>query len=242
MLLRHGESVFNAAGVFTGLLDVDVSDRGRQQARAAAKLLRAHGLVPERTWTSPMRRAAVTTDVVVGELGLDPATVTSTWRLAERDYGSLTGVPKHEARERYGPEGYLTVRRTLDGTPGPATCEQAAAWPVAPYTEPGSGLPEPGAGETLRDVIDRVAPLWPELRAELEAGRTVLVVAHGNSLRALCAVIDELTAHEVQELNVPPAQPLVYRWAGGAPTPRGGRYLDDDAHIEVARIAAEGGT
>lgn len=241
--MRHGESVFNAAHVFTGLLDVALSPRGAEQARAAARLLRAEGLVPGRIWTSPMQRAAETTRLVRAELGSDDdVPLTSTWRLAERDYGSLTGVPKVEARERYGPEGYITVRRTLDGSPGSAPAGHAATWTVPPYTEPGSGLPEPGAGETLRDVVARVAPLWPEVRDAVVGGQAVLVVAHGNSLRALCSVIDDLTPREVQDLNIPPAQPLVYRWDGERLVPRGGRYLDPGAFAAVEQIAREGGT
>jgi len=242
ILLRHGESEFNAAGIFTGLLDVGVTSLGRAQARDAGRLLRAEGLVPDRIWTSPMRRAALTTALVQEELGLEEVEVSATWRLAERDYGSLTGVPKVEARERFGPEGYITVRRTLDGSPGRASAEQVDAWAERPYVEEGSGLPEPGSGETLRDVIERVRPLWPELRDAVEAGLTALVVAHGNSLRALCAVVDELSPHEMQDLNIPPGQPLVYRWVGGGPAPRGGEYLDPAAHLAVATIASEGGT
>lgn len=240
--MRHGESVYNATQVFTGLLDVEVSARGEEQARSAARLLAAEGLRPDLVWTSPMKRSAATTAIVRSELGLDDVPVTSTWRLAERDYGSLTGVPKSEARERYGPEGYITVRRTLDGSPGPASAEHAATWTAQPYTEAGSGLPEPGAGETLLDVVARVAPLWPELRDVVAGGRTVLVVAHGNSLRALCAVIDALSPPEVQDLNIPPAQPLVYRWEGDRLEPRGGRYLAPEAHAAVLEIAREGGT
>ena len=242
VLLRHGESELNAAGVFTGLLDVGLSERGRDQARRAARLLAAAGILPQRVWTSPMRRAVATTEEVVRELGLDAALVAPSWRLAERDYGSLTGVPKTAARERYGPEGYVTVRRTLDGSPGPATEAERARWPVAPYVEEGSGLPEPGSGETLREVVDRVAPVWPRLRADLEAGRTLLVVGHGNSLRGLCLVLHDLAPQEVEELNIPPGQPLVSTWSDGALRPRGGRYLDEAAHAEARRIAAEGGT
>lgn len=242
VLLRHGESVYNAAHVFTGLLDVRLSGRGEEQARAAGSLLRAEGLVPDRIWTSPMRRSTATTDLLRDAAGLDGVPVTATWRLAERDYGSLTGVPKAEARERYGPQGYITVRRTLDGVPSPATPGQAAAWTEQPYTEEGSGLPHPGAGETLRDVVDRVTPVWVEVRELVTTGRTVLVVAHGNSLRALCAVVDDLSAREVQDLNIPPAQPLVYRWTPDGLIPRGGRYLDHAAHRAAARIALEGGT
>lgn len=243
VLLRHGESVHNAAQTFTGRLDVELSERGRDQARAAGRLLAAHRLEPDVVVTSPMRRCTATTDLVLGEEGLGNVVPVTSWRLAERDYGSLTDVPKSVARDLYGPEGYVAVRRTLDGAPPPATAEQRAAWSVAPYTEPGSGLAEPGAGETLRDVVGRLRPLWDELQATLDDGRTVLVVGHGNSLRALCLLVDDLTPEEVLHLNLPPGQPLVYAWSDGAARPRGGTYLDaDDAHRAAARIAAEGGT
>jgi 2,3-bisphosphoglycerate-dependent phosphoglycerate mutase len=243
VLLRHGESEFNAAQVFTGLLDVDLTPRGEEQAREAGLLLRTHDLLPDVVLTSPMQRCARTTDLVRESGGLDGVPVTRSWRLAERDYGNLTGVPKHEAKVRLGAAGYITVRRTLDGAPSPATEEQATSWPAAAYTEPGSGLPSPGSSESLRDVIGRVAPLWDDVRDLLVGARTVLVVGHGNSLRALCAVIDELSPAEVQDLNLPPGEPLVYRWTADGLTPRGGRYLDpDDALAAAARIAHEGGT
>lgn len=242
VLLRHGESEFNAAQIFTGLLDVALTPRGEEQAREAGRLLRVHGLRPDLVLTSPMQRCAQTTSLVRESAGLDGVPVTRSWRLAERDYGNLTGVPKHEAKDRLGAAGYITVRRTLDGAPPPAAPEQADSWPDA-YTEPGSGLPTPGSSESLRDVIGRVAPLWDDVRDLLADARTVLVVGHGNSLRALCAVLDELSPDEVQDLNLPPGEPLVYQWASGGLAPRGGRYLDpDDALAAAARIAHEGGT
>lgn len=243
VLLRHGESELNAAQIFTGLLDVGLTPRGEDQAREAGRLLRTHGVLPDVVLTSPMRRCAATTRLVQEAADLDGVPVSSTWRLAERDYGNLTGVPKHEARARLGADGYITVRRTLDGAPPPATPDQAARWPAAAYTEPGSGLPTPGASESLRDVVARVAPLWDEVRDVLATERTVLVVGHGNSLRALCALIDELSPAEVQVLNLPPGEPLVYRWTADGLAPHGGRYLDpDDALAAAARIAHEGGT
>ncbi|KGM10508.1 phosphoglycerate mutase [Cellulomonas bogoriensis 69B4 = DSM 16987] len=243
MLLRHGQSTANAARTFTGLLDVGLTDRGREQARAAAHLLTRDGLRPDVVLTSPMRRAVATTSLVVAAGGFDDVPVRSTWRLAERDYGSLTGVAKAEARELCGPELYLTVRRTLDGDPGPADEARRRTWPPA-YTAPGSGLPRPGDGESLRDVVERVRPVWDEVRTSLHQGRTVLVVAHGNSLRALCLLIDDLTGPEVQDLNLPPAQPLRYDLTPeGRLTPRAGRYLDaPTARRAAAAIAAEGGT
>ena len=243
VLLRHGESEFNAAQIFTGLLDVALTPRGEEQAREAGHLLRVRGLLPDVVLTSPMQRCSQTTRLVRESAGLDGVPVTRSWRLAERDYGNLTGVPKHEAKVRLGADGYITVRRTLDGAPPPASMEQVAGWPVAAYTEHGSGLPAPGSSESLRDVVARVAPLWDDVRDHLADARTVLVVGHGNSLRALCAVLDELSPAEVQDLNLPPGEPLVYRSTADGLTPRGGRYLDpDDALAAAARIAHEGGT
>nr|WP_237728206.1 2,3-bisphosphoglycerate-dependent phosphoglycerate mutase [Cellulomonas sp. APG4] len=241
--MRHGESVHNAAQVFTGLLDVGLTERGREQARDAARLLVAHGLRPDVVVTSPMVRTRRTAELVIDAAGLDGVQVESTWRLAERDYGSLTDVPKAVARERYGPDRFITVRRTLDGTPAPASPAQVSAFgPV--YREPGSGLPEPGAGESLRDVVGRVRPCWEDLLARVHAGERVLVVGHGNSLRALCTLVDGLAPEEVVDLNLPPAQPLRYDLDGdGGLVPRGGRYLDPaTAHAHATRIAHEGGT
>lgn len=243
VLLRHGESAYNAASIFTGLLDVSLTPRGEEQAREAGHLLRSHRLIPDVVLTSPMERCFATTAIVREAADLDGVPVTPSWRLAERDYGNLTGVPKHEAKERLGAEGYIKVRRTLDGAPPPSTPDQAAAWQDLAYTEPGSGLPTPGSSESLRDVVARVEPLWEEARALLADARTVLVVGHGNSLRALCALIDRLTPAEIEHLNLPPGQPLVYTSSSGRLTPRGGRYLDpDDALAAAERIAHEGGT
>lgn len=243
VLLRHGESVANAAQEFTGLLDVGLTERGVEQARAAARLLVGHGVLPDLVVTSPMLRSVATTEVVVDEAGLGTVPVRRSWRLAERDYGHLTGVAKSRARELYGAHEYVTVRRTLDGRPPAATAEQSAAWAHA-FTDPSSGLPTPGAGESLRDVIARVDPQWVELRAAAAAGSTVLVVAHGNSLRALCTLVDRLSPDEVMALNLPPAQPLVYEvTSDGSTRPRGGRYLDPTTALAAATVIAhEGGT
>ncbi|MBO1751604.1 2,3-bisphosphoglycerate-dependent phosphoglycerate mutase [Actinotalea sp. BY-33] len=243
LLLRHGQSTANASKTFTGLLDVGLTELGSEQARAAAHLMTADGLRPDEVVTSPMRRAARTAELAVAAGGWQDVPLRSSWRLAERDYGNLTDVPKAEARAALGPEAYLSVRRTLHGSPPPASADQAAGWGAA-YTDPGSGLPQPGAGESLHDVVERVRPEWQRLRVALDEGRTVLVVAHGNSLRALCLLVDDLSEDEVRELNLPAGHPLRYDLtAEGAVLPRGGAYLDaDSAQREAERIAHEGGT
>lgn len=243
ILLRHGQSTANAAQEFTGLLDVGLTARGRAQARRAARMIAADGSRPDLVVTSPMVRSTLTADLVRAELGLDDVPVLTTWRLAERDYGALTGVAKSQALEQLGAARYFALRRTVDGVPPPATPDQVAGWGNA-FADPGSGLPAAGAGESLRDVIARVTPAWQQLRDAALDGRVVLVVAHGNSLRALCAVLDRLDPQEIEDLNIPSGHPLRYDVdPDGSVRPRGGRYLDASAARDAAaRIAREGGT
>lgn len=251
VLVRHGESTANAAGVFTGSRDVDLSPRGVDQSRRAAQVLLDAGVHPNLVVTSRMRRARRTTAVMVAalaEAGVPTATPLSTWRLNERDYGLLMGMPKAEVRERYGAEAFRTWRRTRHGRPPPMPTDQRAELDlVALDADPGDPqtAATPGEGESLDDVVLRVAPLWTDrLLPGLRAGRTVLVVAHGNSLRALCALVDALDDDELEELNLPTAQPIAW-WVDGAgrAVPRGGEFLDPEtAWLEAVRIALEGGT
>lgn len=241
-LLRHGESTYNAARVFTGLLDVDLSPLGERQAREAGRLLAEHAVVPDLVLSSPLRRARRTADAVLAELGCDVPLVEE-WRLEERDYGVLTGVPKRQVVERYGHDTFFAWRRTLHGRPPAADPSEVATWGLVSTRPP--GLPAPGSGESLHDVIERVRPCWEgEIRSGLGDGRSVLVVAHGNSLRALCALIDDLDEDELEQLNLPAGQPLRYdATPDGRVGPRGGRYLDPvAARAGAALIAAEGGT
>lgn len=244
LLLRHGESIFNASSTFTGLLDVGLTPAGERQLAVAAELIARAGLRPDVIVSSPMLRARRTTELLVAHLGLEDVAVETTWRLAERDYGCLTGVPKAVAVARHGEENFFTWRRTLHGRPPAASPERRASWvDPAPLAE--RGPLEAGMGESLHDVVVRVRPLWEtSLRERLADGARLLVVAHGNSLRALCAVMEDLTDPEVEELNIPAGHPLVYAVdSAGRVHPRGGRYLDDDAaQVAAAKVAAEGGT
>lgn len=242
LLLRHGESVFNATSTFTGLLDVPLAERGERQLEVAAGLIGAAGLRPDLIVTSPMLRARRTTDLLLGTLGLEVLPRTITWRLCERDYGSLTGMSKAKAKQVFGEGIFFAMRRTVNGRPPPATERQRATWTVAPVAD--SGPLVAGMGESLRDVIARVRPVWDEeVRPALEQGRSVFVIAHGNSLRALCAAMEGLDDDEVEGLNIPAGHPLVYSWQDGSLEPRGGRYLDDAAARTASEaIAGEGGT
>ena len=163
-----------------------------------------------------------------------------TWRLIERDYGCLTGLAKSDARALLGEDAFFTLRRTMNGRPPAASAGQEASWPLEPVADRGPLVP--GAGESLADVVRRVRPVWADvISPALTAGEVVFVVAHGNSLRALCAVMEHLDDAETECLNIPAGHPLVYDVRDGVP--RGGRYLDHAAARDAARlVAAEGGT
>lgn len=244
VLLRHGESTFNASQVFTGLLDADLTDAGAAQLAVAAGLCRAAGILPTVVLTSPMRRALRTTELFCEGLGLPPAHAAVTWRLCERDYGCLTGMAKADARETYGEDAFFTWRRTIDGRPPAASPAQIATW-VNPPPVADHGPIVPGSGEALADVIERVRPLWEDVLAPhlARTGETVVVIAHGNSLRALCHLVFGLGEAETENLNIPAGHPLVFTLEGGVPAPRLGRYLDEaSAHRAADAVAAEGGT
>lgn len=241
MLVRHGESTANALGLFTGLLDVDLTPHGEQSSREAADRLLATGWRPDVVLASELvrswRTAELLSDVVGGQ-------VRRSWRLVERSYGALTGLAKHDVAERYGYELFLHWRRSLHGRPEPMDRATLDLWRRLP---PFDRLPSAAlaATESLADVVDRVRPLWHgELGELLRGGQHVLVVGHGNSLRALCAVIDELDPQQLRDLNLPNARPLLYDFAPGlVARQRGGRYLDPHlASEEAAEIAAQGGT
>ncbi len=248
ILLRHGESTANADGTFTGSRDVDLSARGVEQSLNAAVLMAADGLIPDVVFLSRMLRARRTAQVLLAELPAPDAVLVPTWRLNERDYGLLMGMPKTAVHDRFGPERFHTWRRTLHGRPPPMPVDQRAALGLVPLDDdPVDPQPAgaPGGGESLYDVVLRVRPLWEgAILPEVLAGRTVLVIAHGNSLRALCSIVDDLTDAELEDLNLPTAQPIVYDVTpDGVASPRGGRFLDPDTAVLAAiRIMFEGGT
>ncbi|MFG3527446.1 2,3-diphosphoglycerate-dependent phosphoglycerate mutase [Streptomyces sp. NPDC047917] len=242
ILLRHGQSLTNAEGRFTGWADVPLTPHGEQQAARAAELLTRDGLVPDLVHTSVLRRSIRTADIVLAELDRDWVPVHRTWRLNERQYGALTGRVKRDVRGEVGPALYQAWRRSLTTAPAPLTADELALLRADPRYAglAGGGLP---AVESLAGVIARVTPYWADVLAtQLRTGRTVLVVAHGNALRALVAVLDRLTGREVEHLNIPTAAPLLYGFDSELhPTVRGGRYLEPDAARAAAEaVAAEG--
>jgi 2,3-bisphosphoglycerate-dependent phosphoglycerate mutase len=243
VLLRHGESTANAAGLFTGLLDVPLTAAGEREARHAGELLARQHLDIRAVMTSTMQRARRSAALVVAALGPPVPVVTAEWRLNERNYGALTGRTKAEVLAEVGPAQFIAWRRSMYDAPPPMTPEllhriTAAAGPAA------RPRPEFGLTESLADVVTRVRPLLTELLVPTLRDRSVLVVAHGNSLRALVSIIDGLDEPAVAALNLPTGQPLRYRLtAEGRSAPFGGAWLDPDtAANAAARIASEGGT
>jgi 2,3-bisphosphoglycerate-dependent phosphoglycerate mutase len=242
IMIRHGESDWNAAGLFTGWVDVGLSDRGRAEALRAGELLMQSGLRPAVVHTSVLSRAIDTADITLGAAGLSWLPVRRSWRLNERHYGALQGKDKAQTREQYGDEQFMTWRRSYDVPPPPLPDDD----PLSPAADPRyAHLPDEllPRTECLRDVLQRLLPYWYDaIVADLAAGRTCLVVAHGNSLRALVKHLDGIGDGEIAELNIPTGMPLVYELDHRfRPTEVGGRYLDPAAAAEgAAAVASQG--
>lgn len=239
VLLRHGESAANVAGIFTGVLDEPLTARGVAEARRATTLLGDAELAIGSVLCSTMQRARATADIVARALP-GRLVMLEDWRLNERNYGALTGRSKAEVLQEFGEQQFLTWRRSVDVAPPPMTPMQRTQLAATARLHPGLG-----STESLRDVIVRVRACYEErIGPAIAAGRRLLVVAHGNSLRALCVVLDRLTDEAVGNLNLPTGQPLVYRFErADRPETPGGTYLDPAAAIPAAAaIAREGGT
>jgi 2,3-bisphosphoglycerate-dependent phosphoglycerate mutase len=236
ILLRHGESEWNAKGLFTGWVDAGLSEAGRAEAARGGEQLAEAGLRPDVVHTSVLNRAIQTANIALDVAGLAWLPVHRSWRLNERHYGALQGKNKAQTREQYGDEQFMTWRRSYDVPPPPLPDDDPLSQAADPrYAQlPDELLPRT---ECLRDVVARLLPYWhDQIIADLATGRTVLVAAHGNSLRALVKHLDDIGDAEIAELNIPTGMPLVYELDEGfRPVTRGGRYLDPEA----AELAAE---
>ena len=241
ILLRHGNSVWNQANLFTGWVDVDLSDQGRVEAQRAGELLAESGLKPELLYTSKLKRAINTAHIALNAAERVWIDVKRDWRLNERHYGALQGKDKAQTLAEYGPEMFQTWRRSFDVPPPPIDDnDQYSQANDERYAELGDNIPKT---ECLKDVLIRMMPLWnDEISVDLKAGKTVLVTAHGNSLRALVKHLDGLSDDEIAELNIPTGIPLVYKLDSNLkPLVAGGEYLDPEAAAAgAAAVAAQG--
>ncbi len=242
VLLRHGESTWNALNQFTGWVDVDLSEKGLAEAVRGGELLRESGLLPDVVHTSLLRRAIKTAQISLDVCDRHWIPVIRNWRLNERHYGALQGKNKAQTLEAYGEEQFMLWRRSYD-TPPPAidpddefsqTHDPRYAW-LPPEANP--------LTECLEDVVHRLLPYWEDVIVpDLRGGKVVLVAAHGNSLRALVKHLDGISDDDIAALNIPTGIPLVYRLDENLkPTVPGGEYLDPEAAVAAAAaVAAQG--
>ncbi len=239
VLLRHGESEWNARNLFTGWVDVALSEKGVAEANRGGKLIADAGLLPDVVHTSLLRRAIQTANYALDVADRLWIPVRRSWRLNERHYGALQGKNKKEIRDEYGEEQFMVWRRSYDVPP--------------PEIEPGSpfsqdadpryaGEPIPRT-EALKNVLARALPYWQEaIVPDLRADRTVLVAAHGNSIRALVKHLDEVDDQTIAGINIPTGIPLVYELDEDLrPVVRGGHYLDPDAAAASIEAVANQG-
>jgi 2,3-bisphosphoglycerate-dependent phosphoglycerate mutase len=235
ILLRHGQSEWNAKNLFTGWVDVGLSAKGRDEARRGGELLRDAGLLPDVVHTSVLRRAITTADLAVDACDRHWVPVKRHWRLNERHYGDLQGKDKTQVREQYGDEQFMVWRRSYDTPPPPLADDNE--WSQAGDPRYASLAPEiVPRTECLADVVARLLPYWYDaIVPDLRAGQSVLVAAHGNSLRALVKHLDGIDDDTITGLNIPTGIPLRYDLDETTlrPVKRGGVYLDPVAAAEA---------
>jgi 2,3-bisphosphoglycerate-dependent phosphoglycerate mutase len=236
VLVRHGQSIWNVENLFTGWTDVDLSEAGCEEARQAGRELAREGIVPQVVFTSVLKRAIRTEWIMLDVLDLMWLPVERTWRLNERHYGALQGLNKMQTVERHGEAQVKVWRRSYDIPPpplGPDDQRHPRFDPRYADVDP-KELP---ATESLKDTLARVLPYWNQrIAPELRRGRHVLVVAHGNSLRALVKMLDGVSEQAIVELNIPTGVPLLYEFDEGLGR-RESRYLGDPQAIAAAAEA-----
>jgi len=236
VLVRHGESEWNKLNLFTGWTDVDLSEKGVEEAKAAGVLLKSEGFTFDVCYTSFLKRAIHTAHLIEDAMDLAWIDEVKTWRLNERHYGALQGLNKSETAEKYGEEQVTVWRRSYD-VPPPALepgDERDPSLSERYRNTPPEGHP---LTESLKITVDRVIPYYEEvIRPEIEAGVRVMVVAHGNSLRALVKYLDGLSDEQITKVNIPTGSPLVYEFDDDMKV-IGSRYLGDQDAIAAKQKA-----
>ena len=241
ILLRHGQSQWNKSNQFTGWVDVDLTEQGIAEAIRGGEMLKEAGILPEVVYTSLLRRAIRTANIALNAADRHWIPVVRDWRLNERHYGALQGLNKAETKDKYGDEQFMAWRRSYD-TPPPELADDSG------YSQSDdvrySHLDTVPRTECLLDVVKRFIPYYQEeIEPRVKRGETVLVAAHGNSLRALVKHLDNISDEDIAALNIPTGIPLVYELdAEGTVINPGGTYLDPEAAAAgAAAVAAQGG-
>ena len=241
ILLRHGESEWNAKNLFTGWVDVRLSAKGEDEARRGGVLLKERNLLPDVLHTSLLRRAITTSQLALDSCDRHWIPVARTWRLNERHYGALQGKDKAQTLAQYGEEQFALWRRSFDVPPPAIEDGSEFSQDADPrYSDLGADLPRT---ECLKDVVTRMLPYWHDaIVPDLTSGKTVLVTAHGNSLRALVKHLDGISDDDIAGLNIPTGIPLLYSLnADLSPKVQGGEYLDPAAAREAITAVANQG-
>ena len=241
VLLRHGESEWNAKNLFTGWVDVALSEKGRAEAKRGGELLAARKLLPDIVHTSLLRRAISTSQIALDACERHWIPVKRSWRLNERHYGALQGKDKAATLAAYGEEQFKLWRRSFDvPPPAIADTDEFSQAHDPRYAGLGSAMPKT---ECLKDVVARMLPYWSEaIVPDLKENKTVLVTAHGNSLRALVKHLDGISDSDIAELNIPTGIPLIYQLNESmTPIKKGGEYLDPDAAAAAITAVANQG-
>jgi 2,3-bisphosphoglycerate-dependent phosphoglycerate mutase len=237
VLVRHGQSTWNLENLFTGWVDVDLTDQGRKEALEAGKLLKAEGFEIDQVFTSVLKRAIRTLWIVLDEMDLMWLPVERTWRLNERHYGALQGLDKAQTVAKHGAEQVKIWRRSYD-IPPPALALDDKRHPRFDRRYASLKAEELPATESLKTTLDRVKPFWDaRIAPELKAGRNVLIVAHGNSLRALVKMLDNMSDADIVEFNIPTGVPIVYELTKELKPAKPRRFLGDQAAIKAAMDA-----
>jgi len=238
ILVRHGQSAWNLENLFTGWTDVDLSDAGRAEAGQAGRELLGAGVAADVAFTSVLKRAIRTLWIMLDEMDRMWIPVERSWRLNERHYGALQGLNKAETAARHGEDQVKIWRRSYDIAPPPLASDD----PRHPRLDPryaGVDPRELPSTESLADTLARVLPLWhARIAPELRSGASVLVVAHGNSLRAMVKMLDRISEREIVELNIPTGVPLLYELDAEL-KPLGSRYLGDPQAVAAAAEAVK---
>ena len=241
ILLRHGESEWNAKNLFTGWVDVRLSATGEQEAKRGGQLLKEHNLLPDVLHTSLLRRAIHTAQIALDECDRHWIPVNRTWRLNERHYGALQGKDKKQTLDTYGEEQFKLWRRSFDVPPPPISDDNEFSQANDPrYRNLGSDMPKT---ECLKDVVTRMLPyINNEISNDLRQGKTVLVAAHGNSIRAIVKHLACISDSDIAEVNIPTGIPLLYQFDDEfEPLVKQGEYLDPEAAKAAIEAVANQG-
>lgn len=241
ILLRHGQSDWNEKNLFTGWVDVQLTEKGRDEAARGGELLKENGLLPDVVHTSLLQRAITTAHLALETAERLWIPVKRDWRLNERHYGALQGKDKTQIRETYGDDQFMVWRRSYDTPPPEIDADDEYSQSGDPrYADLGGDAPKT---ECLKDVVERFLPYWEaQVIPDLKGGKTVLLAAHGNSLRALVKYLDGISDEDIAGVNIPTGIPLHYELDESFnPVTPGGTYLDPEAAKEAIQAVADQG-